>query len=139
MAYKLLDYDEMYGDKADIGLALKVVMRGRRETREFELIGEQTRTLCRHEVHEFILTDEEGQGPGGIVNRCAYIGFAEVLDGGLIAVGDRLEAGGLLIGTVVGFDYNHMPNHMNIVLHSENMRTGEELGFRPGQSMVLTR
>lgn len=139
MAYKLLNYDEMYAEKVDIHLEIVATMRGRREDRELQLIAEQTRTACAGEIHEFILTDEPGHGPGATVNRCAYIGFATLRNGGLLAIGDTLTAGEQALGTLVGFDYNHMPNHMNIVFHSPEMQTGEELQLGPGDKLTLSR
>ncbi len=129
----------MYSVKADIRIELVALLKGRREHRELKLIPEQTRAVCRNEIHEFIVTDERDHHPGDTVNRIAYLGFGEVKTGGLLAVGDMVRIDGQEVGKLVGFDRTHLPSHMNIILFSSKMLTGEEHGFSPGQVMIINR
>ncbi len=129
--------NEMFSARAAVRIEWVAVLKNRREQRGLKLIPEQTRALCRHEIHEFILTDEPGRRPGETVNRVAYLGFGVVKTGGILVVGDKMMTGDLAVGKLIGFDQTHMPNHMNIVLFSEQMLTGEEHGFVPGQIMII--
>ncbi len=138
MSYKVRPYETLYADKVDISIRLVAIMRGKIEDRDMELIGERTRTVTASEVHELILTDEAGE-PGAVVRRVAYLGFGEFGNGGVLAAGDRLFAGDRLIGELAGFDYNHMPNHMNIVFRGNVFATGEDQGLRTGDLLTLTR
>ena len=139
MAYKVRSYNSLYADKLDIAMEIVATMRGTVLDREMELIVERTRTAAVNEIHELILTDEPGQELGSTVNRVAYIGFAMLENGGVLAVGDTLYAGDRALGILIGFDYNHMPNHMNILFHADPMKTGEELGLTPGEQLLLSR
>lgn len=139
MGFKPRPYDDLFSEKTDVQIQLVVLMKGCCEDRALELIPEQTRAVRRHDIHEFILTDEPDASPGNRVDRIAYIGFGEVTSGGVLAIGDRISACGNTIGILAGFDYTHMPNHMNIVLYSPDLRAGEEQGLRPGQVMTANR
>lgn len=138
MSYRVRPYETLYADKVDIAIRLVAIMRGKIEDREMELIAERTRTVTGSEVHELILSDESA-GPGDVVGRVAYLGFGEMQNGGVLAVGDRLLHRERPIGVLAGFDYNHMPNHMNIVFRGDGFASGEELELRPGDLLTLTR
>jgi hypothetical protein len=91
------------------------------EERGLELIETKSRALCRNEIHELMITDEEGASPGEGANRVRAIAFFEVKTPGLIVVGDRASINGERIGNVAGYDQTHMPNHMNILIKSDKM------------------
>jgi hypothetical protein len=60
--------------------------------------------------------------------------------GGLVGVlvrGDTFAINGREIGTVVGFDECHFPNHLNIALQAADARTGIRLGRRPGALLQI--
>ena len=107
------------------------------ETRGLELIHPWTRCIRAREVHELQLTDEEDARPGGTVNRTAAVAFMEFTVGGLLVGGDTVVVAGREIGTVVGFDETHMPNHQNIVLKGPERKTGAEWGLKGGDKVVI--
>lgn len=80
-----------------------------------------SRAVPRGEVHEIILVDEDLK-PGDEVKGFAPIAFFEVEEGGLIVVGDQVSVNGVDVGTVAGFDLNHAPNHMNIMVKADSLR-----------------
>jgi len=49
------------------------------------------------------------------VDRIFCLGFFEVSSGGIVVEGDTLKIGDRVIGTVAGFNSDHMPNHLNII------------------------
>jgi hypothetical protein len=112
------------------------VLDSRREGRGLALIHPRTRCIRRHEIHELIVTDEEGCGPGKPVNRCHYLGFVEFQSGGVLVEGDTLTIDGHVIGTLAGFDESHFPNHYNIVFKGR-LATGIELGQVPGSAVYF--
>jgi hypothetical protein len=52
--------------------------------------------------------------------------------GGVIDRGDEVWAGDRLVGTVLGFDACHFPNHYNILITTDEPRTGLDLALEPG-------
>jgi hypothetical protein len=76
------------------------------------------------------MTDEPDAAPGREVNRVGYLGFVEILDGGVIIKGDEVLLDDELIGHIAGFDETHMPNHQNIVIAGDSRATGAERGIR---------
>lgn len=113
------------------------VLDSRREGRGLSLIHPRTRCIRRHEVHELIITDEPGAGPGKPVNRCHYLGFVEFLAAGVLVEGDTLTVAGRIIGTVAGFDDSHFPNHYNILIQGPRLVTGIELRQKPGDPVTF--
>ena len=91
-----------------------------------------SRALRQGEIHELIVTEDQGLRPGAGVRDVAYIGFFEVQVSGIAESGDEVWAGEHRLGTLAGFDMTHFPNHMNIVVHSQEARTGAELGLGLG-------
>jgi len=41
------------------------------------------------------------------------------------------------IGTLVGFDETHMPNHLNILLYGPERRTGQQFGLKGGDTVII--
>jgi len=117
-----------YYAKTDIVGRLNVVLSGKLENRELSLIKQISRCVLKHEIHELILSDEDSIGPGSTVNKIAYLGFFEIVQGGVLTAGDSVYCAGRLIGTLAGFDETHMPNHLNIVIKSDTRQSGEEQG-----------
>jgi hypothetical protein len=79
-----------------------------------------------------LATDETDKKPGDSVDRIAALAFFEVARSGCVIVGEKLIAGGQVIGTVLGFDETHEPNHMNIVVGMNHRRSGKQLKFKLG-------
>jgi len=86
-----------------------------------------SRAIPRGEIHEIILVDEDLK-PGDEVKGFAPTAFFEVEEGGLIVVGDTVNVNGIHLGTVAGFDLNHAPNHINIMVKAESLR-GHDLAL----------
>lgn len=125
-----------YAKKKPLKGKLVVVLDGRYEERGLKLISQPSRCLLANEVHEMILTDEDGK-PGDTINKIAYIGFFEVLESTAIVVGDEVKVGGRVIGKIAGFDETHMPNHYNIVIQGPECFSGNEVGFELEDVIVV--
>jgi hypothetical protein len=123
--------------RAPFGGRFVGVMALSRDDRGFALIAAPTRCIRRGDVHELIVTDEGGAGPGTAVQRCRFLGFVEFDTAGVLVRGDLVEVDGREVGTVAGFDECHFPNHLNIVLHAADARTGIDQGLRPGTRLVV--
>ena len=126
-----------YYAKSDIQGKLVVVLRGAYEERGLELIKPASRCVQKHEIHELIASDEPDIRAGATVNKIAYIGFVEILQGGVITIGDGLFWNGECIGFVSGFDETHMPNHLNIVVRCDKRIDGVQLGCSPGDDLTF--
>ena len=121
-----------YARKRDILGELVVILDGRLEERNLHLIAPISRALMQGEIHELIITDEENAGPNKKANRIAYLGFFEISQGGVMVSGDNLFVADNKVGTIAGFDITHMPNHLNIVIYSENRVSGFDQGLTLG-------
>lgn len=99
----------------------------RTDERWMELEDIPSRALRQGEIHELIVSENEGIKPGTGVRDAAYIGFFEVQTSGIAEIGDEVYADDLHLGTLAGFDMTHFPNHLNIVLATNDARTGAEL------------
>lgn len=126
-----------YAAKSDICGRIAVVLRGLLENRNLNLITPISRAFPAGTIIELIGTDEENAGPGGTVQRIAYIGFVELLDGGVLLTGDPVSIKGVRVGTIAGFDDTHMPNHQNTILRMEKRIGGADLGFAPGDPVCI--
>lgn len=128
-----------YWKKSPLQGQLVVVLDGQYDNRGLELIPQPSRALQKHEIHELILTDELEAVSGKLVNRIAYLGFMEILEGGVMVIGDEVRVGGKLVGTVAGFDATHMPNHLNIVIKAADRSTGRECAFDLYDRVTITK
>jgi len=126
-----------FGLKRNIKCSVVAVLQARAKERDLHLIQPISRALKKNDIHELILTDEEKSQPGKIVNQIAYIAFIEILQGGIILVGDEIYWKKQSIGVVVGFDDTHMPNHQNIVLYSPKRITGKELNISVEDLIII--
>lgn len=117
---------------------LNCILHARTENRNMELCPYPSRAILKNEVHELILTSEMEAAPKKLVNNISYIAFFEFLESGMLWVGDRVEINGKVIGTLAGYDFTHMPNHMNIVIKTDQpLFTGYEVGFKPGDVITF--
>lgn len=124
-----------YAAKVDVVGPLVVVLQGHMDNRDLQLIAPASRAVKRHEVHELIITDETGAGPGKRVDNIAYLGFFSIEQGGVIVAGDKVYLDESLIGRLVGFDDTHMPNHQNIVIYAAQKLSGIEAGAQLGMTI----
>lgn len=118
-----------------LGLPGRIVktMHHRRTDRGMTLIEFVSRCIARGELHELVTTDQPGLAPGVRVDRVGFIGFMEALAPGVVERGDRFVVAGRCVGTVVGFDDCHYPNHYNIVIATPRLLTADDIdGLVPG-------
>jgi enamine deaminase RidA (YjgF/YER057c/UK114 family) len=118
-----------YHAKREIAGRLVVILTGKLENRGLSLIVPISRAVKKNEIHELIITDEAGAGPGNTVDRIAYMGFLEISAGGVLVAGDELIYKGVVLGRIAGYDETHLPNHLNIVVYSGRRADGRELGL----------
>jgi len=124
---RVLDTDNPYFAKRPVEGRIVCVLDARSERRGMQLEPHPSRAVPAGEIHELALTDDPAAGPGARVERVAYVGFVEVVRGGVILVGDRVALGRRELGQVVGFDCTHFPNHMNILVRGPQWLTGREI------------
>jgi hypothetical protein len=113
----------VYGDRRPIVGEVIALLHITFEERNLELIHSRSRALAKNEIHELMVTDEQEAAPGGGADHVSAVAFFEVKEGGLAVVGDHLSVGGEILGEVAGYDLTHMPNHMNILVKAESLRT----------------
>lgn len=119
-----------YYQKTEVGARVFAILDWAVEDRDMTLMPHLSRAVRRGDVLELATTDEADRLPGQTVQRIAYIGFMEVVDTGLILYGDQVKIGKEILGTVIGFDETHMPNHLNILLHVETHQTGRAMDVK---------
>lgn len=112
------------------GVVVKVLVH-RRDDRGMILEPFASRCVRAGEVHELVTTDSRDTRPGARVDRVGFLGFAEVTRAGVLDRGDRVWVGGRLVGTVLGFDGCHFPNHYNVLIATAEPLTGPDLGLLP--------
>jgi len=127
-----------YAKKADVVGELVVVLRGCLEQRGLKLIKPISRCVKKYDVHELIFTVEKAE-PGDTVNKIAYLGFFEVQSGGVIVVGDKVYLNSEPIGEICGFDYTHMPNHLNIVVYNPENKDGLTRGYELNNKIIIRK
>lgn len=102
-----------------------------------ELTDAWSRAVPRGDVHEIMIWNPLGEE--GV--DAAAIAFIEVTQGGNIVNGDEVRVDGEPIGSLAGFDYNHMPNHMNVVVETKTLEIPLKLGsvfeFAPNPMLPL--
>ena len=132
----LLDFNP-YAEKREVTGQLVVILRGHLENRGLHLIAPMSRAVQKNEIHEIIITDDVSAGPGNRVEKIAYLGFMEIITGGILLVGDELRSSAGVIGRIAGFDQSHLPNHLNIVVLADKRQDGVEAGFSLEDPMLF--
>lgn len=127
----LINFEPFVSRRETIG-EIVTVLDGRLSNRGIELIHPRSRCLKKYEIHELIVTAEKDAAPSKDVNRICYLGFFEVQRGGVIVTGDEIYIGDKWKGKIAGYDETHSPNHLNIVVYSEEEVTGLEAGLEVG-------
>jgi hypothetical protein len=127
---------DVYGDRRPISGEVVALLHIYFEDRGLKLIEARSRAMQRGEIHELMITDEQGAIPGGGVNRVRAVAFFEVDVGGLAVVGDEITTSGRPLGTLAGYDLTHMPNHMNVLVKTQNV---EETDIRIGDRVLIRR
>jgi len=112
------------------GLLVKVLIH-RRDDRGMALEPHASRCVRAGEVHELVTTDHAETAPGARIDRVGFLGFVELSTGGVIDRGDVVRVAGWPVGTVLGFDACHFPNHYNILIRTGTPLTGADLRLEP--------
>ncbi|MBN1682166.1 hypothetical protein JW865_01270 [Candidatus Bathyarchaeota archaeon] len=123
----------IYGNHRPVIAEIIAVLNATFTDRKTKLIDSYSRAVKKYDIHELMITDQEPY-PGKEFSRMNAIAFFEVKNGGLIVSGDKVLHNNELFGILAGYDLNHMPNHMNIVIRkgsltSETMNVGDTLIF----------
>lgn len=129
--------DEMYADTRPVRGNVAAVMDFSLPERTFELIESPTRVFEQESIHEIICVHEDDAPLGEPVTGATYVGFVEIEAGGVVLRGNHLSIDGDPIGTVVGFDLTHAPNHMNVLCQASEPQTGSELGVTTDDDVVI--
>ncbi|MGW1031257.1 DUF6917 domain-containing protein [Streptomyces antibioticus] len=119
------------GAKRAVHATVVKVLTHRREDRGMRLEEFTSRCVRVGEVHELVTTDQAGSPPGARIDRVGFLGFAEIQGAGVLDRGDEVWVDGRLVGTVLGFDACHFPNHYNVLIAVDALVTGPDLGLRP--------
>ncbi|MGC0312041.1 DUF6917 domain-containing protein [Kitasatospora acidiphila] len=127
------------GAKRPVAGELVKVLIHRREDRGMTVEPYASRCVRAGELHELVTTDVADGTPGTRVDRVGFLGFTEISRAGVIDRGDTVWIGGRPVGTVLGFDACHFPNHYNILISTGEPITGEELGLAPEAEVRFTQ
>lgn len=119
------------GAKRPVTGRLVKVLLHRRDDRGMTLESYASRCVRQGEVHELVMTDHPETAAGTRIDRVAFLGFAEISCSGVIDRGDELRIDGRLVGTVLGFDACHFPNHYNVLIFAGVPQTGLDLALEP--------
>jgi hypothetical protein len=134
---KKLVNQNFYHSKVDIKGHVVVVLDGSIDNRGLNLIKPPSRAFPAGTIIELIGTDEPDAGPGGNVNKIAYIAFVELSNGGVLLNGDPVYCNSQLIGTIAGYDDTHMPNHQNTIVKMTERKSGAELKFKLYDEIII--
>lgn len=121
---------DFFHAKRPIAGSVVVVLDGYLENRGLALIQPISRAYPRYTIIELIATDEPNASPGASVQAIAYLGFVELLNGGVIVVGDEVVWKKKAVGTIAGYDDTHMPNHQNVIVAVMKRISGKDLKWR---------
>ena len=127
------------GPKRVVRGALVKVLVHRRTDRGMRLEEHAARCVRRGEVHELVTTDQWEPRAGARIDRVGFLGFVELGCGGVIDRGDLVRIGDAVVGTVLGFDACHLPNHYNILIHAEHPVSGRDLALCPEAAVVFSQ
>lgn len=90
-----------------------------------------TRCVVKGQVHELVAVNSESFD-GTKYQGAHYLGFVEYLQSGILFREQQVMVCNQLIGTIVGFDMRHAPNHMNILVSMNPVLDGHSLHLKPG-------
>jgi hypothetical protein len=123
----------VYGDRRPVIGEVVALLHITFEERGLKLIRSLSRAMLRNEIHELMVTEEDAS-PGGGADHVSAIAFFEVKQGGIAVTGDKVSVGDRTLGTLVGFDMTHMPNHMNVLVKTVSLepsyiKVGDKIEF----------
>jgi L-arabinose 1- dehydrogenase len=123
--------------KRPIDAAIVKPLHHKRVDRGMRLIEHESRCIGRGEIHELVTTDQVDAVPGDRIDRVGFLGFGEFKAGGVVERGDVVRLGGRRLGTVVGFDDCHYPNHYNILIAVGELLSATDLGLGVTNTIVF--
>jgi hypothetical protein len=126
----------LYGDRKPVEGRVVAILHISFKDRGLKLIDTKSRAILKHEIHEIMITDEKAAAPGGGADRVAAVAFFEISEGGLIVTGDTVTVAGNKIGDLIGYDENHLPNHLGIILWAPTL---DEPVLAVGDKIVFHR
>ncbi|MBT3284515.1 hypothetical protein HN807_12975 [Candidatus Bathyarchaeota archaeon] len=68
--------------------------------------------------------------PGDTLPGFTAVAFFETIQGEHTVIGDNLCLNGKEVATLIGYEMNHIPNHMNIVFTTMGERPEFKLGYQ---------
>ena len=86
--------------------------------RGLQLSKNWSRSVLRGEIHEIMLTGSI-ISPGDALPEFRAIAFFKATQGSHSVIGDKLYLNDAEVGVLIGYEMNHMPNHMNIVFKAD--------------------
>lgn len=99
----------------------------KRHGRAMRLAPYWTRCVRQGDIDELVVTVRRvGTDDPSLVEDVAYVGFVEYERGSVVIVGDRVLVGDEPLGTLLGFDETHAPNHLNVVVEASELLSGAE-------------
>ncbi|MGY5881418.1 MAG: hypothetical protein RTV31_14295 [Candidatus Thorarchaeota archaeon] len=104
-----------------------------------KLIFPRSRSFPKYTIVEITLTDEQDVEPGDTVDSVLYLGFFEVVTGGIVVAGQLVKIEGAEIGTVAGFSDVHEPNHLNLLVQANQSMIQSYMTDTSDASMVKTK
>jgi hypothetical protein len=133
-----LSTKSFFHSKIEMKGKVVVVLDGKMENRNLNLIIPPSRAFKKHDIIELIGTDDENAAPGNNVDQIAYIGFVEILNSGVVLVGDEVKCNEKVIGTIIGYDDTHLPNHQNVIVKVDTRIPGKDLGLKLENEIIIT-
>jgi hypothetical protein len=133
-----LSTKSFFHSKVEMKGKVVVILDGKLENRNLNLIIPISRAFRKYDIIELIGTDDKNAAPGAVVDAIAYIGFVEVLNSGVVLVGDEVKWNDKVMGTIIGFDDTHLPNHQNVIVKVETRISGKDLGMKVGERIMIT-
>ncbi|MFI6083907.1 DUF6917 domain-containing protein [Streptomyces sp. NPDC051217] len=123
------------GAKRTVTAEVVKVLLHRRADRGMRMEEFASRCVRRGELHELVTTDQLETEEGARIDRVGFLGFVEISVAGVLDRGDIVLVDGVPMGTLLGFDACHFPNHYNVLIHTAWTLTGPEAGLRPGSQV----
>lgn len=115
--------------KRDVTGVMAKLLHHTDEKRGMVMMPAASRCVRAGELHELVTSDHGGFAPGAHIDRVGFLGFVEIRSGGVIDVGDLLTIADRPVGTVIGFDDCHFPNHYNVLVGVSRLQTARLLSL----------
>jgi len=105
--------------------------------RNLKIINAPSRAIYEKNVIEIIATDIHYIN-SKIIKDVSYLCFVECLNTGILFKGDRISLENKFKGTIIGFNEDHSPNHLNVVVGIEKEKTGKCLKIELGDKILVS-